>query len=234
MERRRVGNGDLLPRVGSRFERQDGDVVELGQFEEGGAPHGGVVCQGLGQVPGGAGGDEEVVVAAVALPDSGGIPVLEESEEVEAVLGAGVVVVGVVEVAEGIEAGVVREEDGVGAAGVGGEAGVVEHAAVEDELEHEGVGAEPGAGLVVGLVAEAVVGEVGAEVVGERVVGAVGEEVEVELWREVADVDPAAGAFRIGILLGVCEGEEEDEGESEDDGFDGHLGKGGERGRGEE
>lgn len=115
--------------------------------------------------------------------------------DVEAVVGAEVVIIRVVEVAEGVEAGVVREVDGVGGGGVGGQAGVLEHAAVEDELEHEGVGAEPGSSVVVSLVAEAVIGEVRAEVVEERVEGAGGEEVEVELGREVADVDPAVGAF---------------------------------------
>ncbi|KAL2238051.1 UNVERIFIED_CONTAM: hypothetical protein Sindi_0996800 [Sesamum indicum] len=62
------------------------------------------------------------------------------------------------------------------------------------------------------------VGDVGAEVVEEWVLGAVGEEVEIELGREVADVDPSVGAvrFKIGVLGGYAAGEEELEDKEEE------------------
>lgn len=180
--------GEVLPGPGSGLQRQRGHVIELGQFQKGSAPDGRVVGQRLREVPGGAGHDEEVVVAGAALPDARVVGP-QEAVQIEAVVGAGVDVAAV-EVAEGVEAGVVGEEDGVGEIRVRGEAGELEDAAVEDELEHEGVGAEPAAGAVVGGPAEAVVGQVGAEVLEERVVGAGGEEVEVEPRRQAADVDP--------------------------------------------
>lgn len=43
------------------------------------------------------------------------------------------------------------------------------------------------------------VGEIRAEIVEQRVLGAVCEEMEVELGREVADVDPFVCAVRFGI-----------------------------------
>lgn len=53
-----------------------------------------------------------------------------------------------------------------------------------------------------GFLAEAVVREVRAEIVENWVLRAIGDEVEVEARREMADVDPSAGAvgFQIGIL----------------------------------
>lgn len=44
---------------------------------------------------------------------------------------------------------------------------------MEDELEHQRVGAEPAVGTVMCLLAEAIVGKVRAEVIKERVLGAV-------------------------------------------------------------
>ena len=137
-------------------------------------------------------------MAHAAGPDFGGV-FLEEFEEFEAVVGAGVVV-GAVEVAEGVEAGVVREEDGVGGGGVGGEARVLQHAPMEDEFQCRWVGSVPTVGAVVGFLAQAVVGEVGAEVVEERVFGAVCEQIQVESWRELPYVDPSV----LAPLCWVC------------------------------
>lgn len=123
----------FLPRPRACLERQSGYVEELGNLQKRGSPEGRVVIQRLGEVPCGACHDEEVVVSHVAVPDLG-VVLLEEMEEMEAVVGAGVVV-GAVEVAEGVEGGVVREEDGVGFGRVVGEARVLEHAAVEDEFK---------------------------------------------------------------------------------------------------
>lgn len=53
----------------------------------------------------------------------------------EAVFGAGIDV-GAVEIFKGVDGGVVREVYGVGERRVGCETRVVEHAAVENELEH--------------------------------------------------------------------------------------------------
>lgn len=219
MERGRVRDGLLLPGPSSGLERQCGDVEELGQFKKRSAPDGRVVGQRLREVPGGSGHDQEVVVARAPLPDAR-IVRPQEAVEIEAVLGAGVDVAAV-EVAEGVEAGVVGEEDGVGEIRVGGLAGELQDAAVEDELQREGVGAEPAAGAVVGGLPEAVVGQVRAEVVEEGVVGARGEEVQVEPRRQAADVDPAArAAVAGGGRTGRAKNGDE-EGEEEEGGGDG-------------
>lgn len=176
MERRRIRDGLFLPGVGSGFQCQRRDVEELRRFEERRAENRRIVGEGLAEIPGRPRHDEEMVVTAAAAPDRGAVGVGEEVEQIAAVEEAGVLV-GAVEVAEGVEAGVVREVDGGGEIGIGGEAGVFEHAAVEDELQHRGVGAVPAAGGVVGFLAEAVVGGVGAEIVENWIFRAVGKEV---------------------------------------------------------
>lgn len=149
-------------------------------------------------------------MAAAAGPDAGVVGV-EEGEEVEAVVGGGVDS-GTVEEGEGGEGGVEGEEDGVGGGGVGGEAGVVEEAAVEEEVEEVGVGEVPAVGGGVSLGAEAVVGEARAEVAVGRVGGAVTEEVDVELGWEGSDVDaPAIAVVGGGGWIGWKEEEEEEE-----------------------
>ena len=72
---------------------------------------------------------------------------------------------------------------------------------MEEEFEHQGVGAVPAVGAVVGLLAEAVIGEERAEVARDGVLGAVGEEIQVEARREAADVDPAVVAVIVGDFL---------------------------------
>lgn len=200
MERRRIRDCLFLPGVGPGLQRQRRDVEELRRFEEGGAEYRRIVGEGLTEIPGRSSHDEEMVVAAVAVPDGGAVGVGEEVEQILAVEEAGVLF-GAVEVFEGVEGGVVGEVDGGGEMGVGGEAGVLEHAAVEDELEHRGIGAVPAPGGVVGFVTEAVIGGVGAEIVEDWVFGAIGKEVEIELGREVADVDPSVCA--VGLWIGV-------------------------------
>jgi len=66
-----IWNGMFLPGPRAGLEREGGEVKKLGQLEEGGAPDARVVGEGLGEVPGGAGHDEEVVVGHVAGPDLG-------------------------------------------------------------------------------------------------------------------------------------------------------------------
>lgn len=178
-----------------------------------------MVAQRLREVPGRPGHDQEMVVAFMASPNAGAI-VLEKFEQLKAVVGAGIDV-GAVEVTEGIDGGIVREIDGVGGVGIGGEAGVLEHAAVEDELQHERVGAEPAVGARMGLVAEAVVGEVWAEVVEERVLGAVGQEIQVEPRGHPSDVDPTVRAVSGGLGNDRFE-EKEEEGGGENSGYGGH------------
>lgn len=82
-----------------------------------------------------------------------------------------------------------------------------------------------------GFEAKAVVGYVRAKVVVERVVGAVFEEVDVELGREVADVDPPVFAFGFGVSVSVSVlgggGVEEREDEQEEEGGDGRWWHGG-------
>lgn len=135
--------------------------------------------QRLREIPSGSCHDEEMVMPHVTFPDLRVVIMAEEAEEVEAVVGAGVIL-RAVEIPERIEAGVVREVDGVCRRWIGGEAGILEHATVEDEFEHGWVGAVPTVGAVVGFLAEAMVGEVRAEIFEEWVFGAVGEEIEVE------------------------------------------------------
>lgn len=89
---------------------------------------------------------------------------------------------------------------------------------MENDFKHKRVGSVPAVRGVVGFLAETVVGDVRAEVAENRVFGAVAEEVEVELWWDMADVDPSVGAvcFKIGVLGcggsgGGGGGEEEEE-----------------------
>lgn len=84
MEGGGIGNGVFLPGPRAGLEREGGEVKKLGQLEEGGTPEGRVVGEGLREVPGGAGHDEEVVVGHVTSPDLG-VVLLEEVEEVETV-----------------------------------------------------------------------------------------------------------------------------------------------------
>lgn len=95
-------------------------------------------------------------MARAARPDLGGV-LGQEREEIRPVIGAGVDV-GSVEVAEGVDAGVVREVDGGGEVRVGGETRVLEDPTVEDEFEEKRVGSVPASGAGVGLWAETVVG----------------------------------------------------------------------------
>lgn len=131
----------LLPRPCSGLHRQSRDVVELREFEEGSTPRGRIIAQRLREVPGGPGHDQEMVVAGVASPYAGVI-ILNEIEKFNAVLRAGIDV-WAVEVTEGVDACVVRKVDGISEAGIRSETRVLEHPAVEDELEHRRVGAEP-------------------------------------------------------------------------------------------
>lgn len=221
MEGGRVGDGLLLPRPGAGLEGEGCEVEEGGEVEEGSAPRRRFGVGRLREVPRRPGQDEEVVVAATAGPDAGVVGV-EEGEEVEAVLGGGVDG-GTVEEGECGEGGVEGEEDGVGGGGVGGEAGVVEEAAVEEEVEEVGVGEVPAVGGGVSLGAEAVVGEARAEVAVGRVGGAVTEEVDVELGWEGSDVDaPAIAVVGGGGWIGWEEEEEEEEGGGGGGGGDGH------------
>lgn len=81
----------------------------------------------------------------------------DEIEQIEAVFVAGIVI-GAVEVLNGVDTGVVGEEDGVSDGGVGGETRVFEYTAVEDEFEHVGVGAVPRVGPVMSFLTKAMVG----------------------------------------------------------------------------
>ncbi|GFZ02100.1 exostosin family protein [Actinidia rufa] len=121
------------------------------------------------------------------FPNLGRIVVLEKLEQIEAVFETGVDVAAV-EVAEGVDPGVVGEEDGGSDSGIGGETWVLKHAAVEDQLEHKRFGSVPASGLIMGFLTQPVVGQVGAEIVEETEIGAVCEEVDVESGREVPDV----------------------------------------------
>lgn len=100
----------------------------------------------------------------IFFPDGWRIIIAKKLEQIKAVVEAGIDF-RAVEVAEGVDAGVIREKDGGGDGGIGGETWVFEHTAVEDEFEHMGIGAEPGVGAVVGFLTEAVVGNVRTEVV---------------------------------------------------------------------
>lgn len=71
-------------------------------------------------------------MTVVVLPDLRRV-MTEETVEVTAVLGGGVVI-RAVEVMEGVKGGVIREVDGVSGGGIGGETGVFEHTAVEEEF----------------------------------------------------------------------------------------------------
>lgn len=97
-----------------------------------------------------------MIVAGVPVPDFRLIG-FEEIEQITAVFVAGVVI-GAVEILDGVDAAVVREEDGVGDGGIEGETRVFENAAVEDELEETVVGAIPGVRTVVGFLAQTMVG----------------------------------------------------------------------------
>lgn len=87
---------------------------------------------------------------------------VEEAVEIDAMVEAGVHL-RTIEVLEGIEGGVVREEYGIGDGGIRGEARIFEYAAVEEELQEERIGPVPALGAVVGLKAEAMVRRVGTE-----------------------------------------------------------------------
>lgn len=95
-------------------------------------------------------------MARAARPDLGGV-LRQEREKIRPVIRAGVHV-GSVEVAERVDAGVVREVDGGGEIRVGREARVLEDPTVENEFEEKRVGSVPASGAGMGLWAEAVVG----------------------------------------------------------------------------
>lgn len=95
-------------------------------------------------------------MARAARPDLRGV-LRQEREKIRPVIGAGVDV-GSVEVAERVDAGVVREVDGGGEIRVGREARVLEDPTVENEFEEKRVGSVPASGAGMGLWAEAVVG----------------------------------------------------------------------------
>lgn len=90
-----------------------------------------------------------MVMTLVASPYVGVI-IPNETEQLEAVFGAGIDI-GTVEVTEGVDAGIVREVNGVGEVGIRSETRVLEHTTVEDKLEHKSVGAEPAVGTGMGL-----------------------------------------------------------------------------------
>lgn len=199
MKRRRIRNGLLLPRPRAGLERECRDVEELGDLQERRPPHRRIGRRRLGEVPCRASHHQKVVMTTASVPRAGAIR-LQEVEEVEAVIGAGVDG-GAVEIPKGVDAGIVREVDGIGGGGIGGEAWVFEHTAMEEEFQHHGVSSVPAVGAVVGLLAEAVVGEERAKVAGDRVLRTVREEIEVETRRETADVDPTVAAVIVGDFL---------------------------------
>lgn len=124
----------LLPGPGSSFDRQSRHIVKLRQFEQRSAPKRRVVSQRLREIPSGSGQNHEMVMTHFPIPRLGGVGG-QELEQIEALLGAGVVI-WAVQVAEGVDAGIVREVDGVGGLGICGEAWVFEHPTVENELQH--------------------------------------------------------------------------------------------------
>lgn len=75
-----------------------------------------------------------MVVALVVEPDLRRVMIPEEIVEVKAVLGGGVII-GAIQVMEGVEGGIIREVDGVGGGRIGGETWIFEHTAVEEEFE---------------------------------------------------------------------------------------------------
>lgn len=81
-------------------------------------------------------------MAVVIEPDLRRVMIPEEFVEVEAVLGGGIVI-GAVEVVKGVKGGVIREVDGVGGGGIGGETRVFEHTAMEEEFEKGWICTEP-------------------------------------------------------------------------------------------
>lgn len=113
MERGRVRHGLLLPRPGTRLHRQDGDVQELRDPEEGGAPERWIGGRILRKIPRRARRDQEEVVAVPPAPDPG-VVCGEGGVQIESVLGGEVEVRGGVEIGEGREGSVVRDEDGGG------------------------------------------------------------------------------------------------------------------------
>lgn len=111
----------------------------------------------------------------------------------KAVLGRIVEEIRGIEVGEGVEGRVVGQKDGVGAGRVGGQAGVLEQATVEEGLKVMVVGTIPGAGAVVGAGAEPVVCKIRTEIIGEDGEGvAASKEHCVEPRRKVPDVDPSS------------------------------------------
>lgn len=62
------------------------------------------------------------------------------------------------EVPNGVDAAIVREEDSVGGAGIGGETWVFKHPSMENGLKHQRIGAVPAVRIVMGLLAETMVG----------------------------------------------------------------------------
>lgn len=106
----------LLPRPGTRLQRQSGDIKELRQFEQRSSPHPRIVPQRLREIQSGSGQNQEMVVTHIPIPQIRVVPG-QKFEQIEALLGAGIVI-GAVEVAEGVDAGIVREVDGVGGLGI--------------------------------------------------------------------------------------------------------------------
>ena len=149
-------DGVLLPGPGARLQREDREVGELGEAEQRrGAVPPGVGVVRLRVVPGGAGEEEEVVVAVAARQDPR-LVARQEARERQPVERRGVEEVRVEDVRQRVQRRVVGEEHGVGLGGAGHEA------AVEEGLQLPGVRAVPGAGAVVGARAQPVIGQGGA------------------------------------------------------------------------
>lgn len=120
---------------------------------------------------------------------------MQKRVQFEAVLEAGIEF-GAKEVTNGVDAAVVREEDSVGGAGIGGETWVFKHPSMENELEHQRIGAVPTERIIMGLLAETMVGQVRAEVIKNGVFRAVGEQIKIESSWKTSDVDPPVGTLR--------------------------------------
>lgn len=72
---------------------------------------------------------------------------------------------GAIEVLKCVYAGIVREVNCVGIIRIGCEAGVLDHTPVKDYFKHMWISPVPTARLVVGFLAEAMIGDVRAEIV---------------------------------------------------------------------
>lgn len=146
----------LLPRPRARLENQGGDVEELRELEKRCAPNWRIISQWLREVPSRTSHDQEMVVTHVPIPQIGCVG-RQKLIQFESVFEAGIDFRAVEEF-KGVDAGVIREEDGVGERWIGGETRVFEDPTVENEFEHGRIGAIPTVRGVVGFLTQAMIG----------------------------------------------------------------------------